>query len=929
MGMRSLFPASWFVSSDPARSDRRRRQASLAVERAAGVTVESLETRVLFAAITATLTPAPPPPVVSAAATTEKVIITYVDPDMVALPITGFSASNITVAGPAMATVASVSVTQAAGSGTAVATYVVDAPGATTWNASENGSYTISLHAGVTDADANTAAPNPTFGVFTVAIPPTATVAPVADITTATPDTFNVVVTYVSPGGQILGSTIGTDNITVKGPTGPGSSSLAVASITPATNTNSATEVVTYTVDSPTPGSFSALDDGTYTIGIVGNVTDTTAVHVAANPSVQTFTVNIADVPTAVLTQPANITTSGVSSEPIVVTYTEPGAADMPPVLVAGSSIDTTNISVTSPNATPITITAVTPPSPADGSPLVVTYTASLPAGMTFTDALNGVYTIALANTVTGTNAAPVTPDDMFGTFTVALSDTTGPTATVTAQPVLQSTGTTTQIIVTYVDDGAVLTSSVADAGNGAITVKDTTTGETLNVVDATIAAGTPVNPQTLVVTYTVEQPSDNAFSSSDNGTYTIALTGAPAVTDTTGNPVLANPNLGTLLIDIGNTTRPTGTVTAPAITTNAITGETITFVLTDVAAIKLSTITLNSLKVLAPNGAQLKPTSLSLSSGVDAPVVTAVYVVAAPNGASFTGADNGTYTVALNGVTDIQGLPVVPSGVNTAFAVSIETIQNPQPEGEFGVFNGKMRKLRFYDVPLGTTITLTARGGQGSVTQEGDGSLSIVMNDFGGGLNVNVLSSGNHPVNYESVIVHGSVNNFQSLTGNLLGTFQASGTLTKATFRQLLGTLVTSGSILNLKVLRAVTDSQILSGVLFGADGLFGTNPTTLVDDDTYAPGFIRNINIGGSFSDSVVAAGADPGADLIFGFNASTQTDDDVRAGTATSIIQTITAIGSDGLTRFEAGHFGQFKFAKHKFFPDATTDNRFKGL
>jgi hypothetical protein len=572
----------------------------------------------------------------------------------------------------------------------------------------------------------------------------------------------------------------------------------------------------------------------------------------------------------------------------------------------------------------------------------VVTYTASLPAGTTWTAALDGTYTIALAGNLTNTEGNPVAANAAFGTFSVDLNDNIHPTASVTASPVLQSISDQTQVVVTYTDNAAVLTSSVASVGSSAITVTDNATGETLDVTGESIAAGTATNPRTLQVTYTLQQPDGNEFSSADNGTYTIALVGSPPVTDTSGNAVLPDANLGALLIDIGDTSRPEeldgGPPTANEVTSNGATGETITFVLTSGQSINgntagtdinVSTIKLDSISVLSSSGVALTPTSLSLSTTVNAPTVTAIYVVAPPDGHAFRGVDDGTYNVTLNGVDDVAGLSVLPSSVSTTFTVAVQAPQTPLYEGQFGIFNGKEHKLRFYDVPAGTYVTLSGRGGQGSVYQEGDGSLNLTLNDFGGGLNVSVLTSGGKPINYHDVVVNGSLNNFQSVTGNLEGAFQVSGTLTKATFRQLVGTLVASGPILNLKVLRSVTDSKILSGVLFGADGIFGVNPTTLVDDDTYAPGYIDNISVGGSFADSVIAAGANPGPDKVFGYNQLTQADDDVRAGTYTSVIQHVTAVGCDDLTRFEAGHFGTVKFGKVKFFPDPTTDNRFKGL
>ena len=59
MGMRLLFPASCSVWPQSIRLSRRVQRRAIAIDQAAGSVIESLETRVLFAA---TITGAPHPP---------------------------------------------------------------------------------------------------------------------------------------------------------------------------------------------------------------------------------------------------------------------------------------------------------------------------------------------------------------------------------------------------------------------------------------------------------------------------------------------------------------------------------------------------------------------------------------------------------------------------------------------------------------------------------------------------------------------------------------------------------------------------------------------------------------------------------------------------------------------------------------------------
>jgi hypothetical protein len=981
--------------------------------------------------------------------TTEPLVVTYIDPTA-GQSLTGFGASNLSITAPsgeAQPTIqANPTVTLSGGGSTAVVTYTVEAPGATNWTEGENGNYTVSLNSGITDTpDGHTLAAISSFGTFTVDVGPNAVLDSAPDVTlgaavedivvtytdsgsdlvgstlvapdvitvtgpaglmsvaqtvtnpaapanaqtetvtysvfppgggtftaadegfytialsgtpsdvlgnkvTADADfgdfevggssltgtlvsapaaatgaaTENLVVTYIDSSANILANTLGTDNITV---TAPGGGQLMVASITPAVNTDGLTETVTYTVDAP-GGAFTLADDGTYTIGLRGAVRDNSGNTVTANADIGTFTVGVTDVPTGVLTSAPSITAAGGNTESIVVTYSDPDAAAMTPVLVDGATIGDTNISILSPNGTPVTITAVTPAAPANASPLVVTYTASLPTGLTWSDALDGTYTIILGNTATNT-AGNATAISTLGSFSVSIAETSAPTATVSAPNLLESTSPDYSVVVTYTDDVALLTSSVGTAGADAITVRDPATGEVLDVVSESIPANAGATPRTLAVTYVLQQPEDANFSALDNGTYIISLTGAPhAVTNTGGIAVAANPNFGSFTIDIANTTRPLGTVLAPDITTNGITGETITFVFTDTVAINASSIMLDNLSVVGAtaNGSgsvTLTPTSLAVSSAINAETITAVYTVAAPFG-SFTPVDNGTYSVNLSGVTDVSGLSVLPESIATQFVVDIQgTPQSPFVVGQFGTINGKSQKLKFRDVPAGTALTITGVGGVGTVTEETNGSLDISLVDAGSGLTVKVLTANSRPITFGNLTVDGTINNFQSNTGNMVGVFQATGNIKKATFAHLDGDVVATGQILNLNILRAITQSEILSGVHFGANGLFGIDPTTQVNDDTYGAGYIGSIKVGGNIADSIVAAGDNPGPDGLFG------TSDDFAASATPSVINTVTAARVDSISRFLANSFGVFRLGGKKLIPNPAVDPRFVAL
>ena len=114
--------------------------------------------------------------------------------------------------------------------------------------------------------------------------------------------------------------------------------------------------------------------------------------------------------------------------------------------------------------------------------------------------------------------------------------------------------------------------------------------GGPLTVISATASPNT--DNATITATYVVQAPGNTAWSAADNGNYTIALNNT--VTDAASNHVTADPNFGTLSVNIGSTaTGPTAVLTPPApITTAGGTTANIVVTYTDAASpIQVSTI--------------------------------------------------------------------------------------------------------------------------------------------------------------------------------------------------------------------------------------------------------------------------------------------------------------------------------------------------
>ncbi len=125
-----------------------------------------------------------------------------------------------------------------------------------------------------------------------------------------------------------------------------------------------------------------------------------------------------ADLPTAAVTLPAEVTVGGATTFDVVVTYTDKTGVD-------GTTIDVNDITVKGGffGLTPVSPTGVL--TSGSGSSITATYTFAAPNGV-FANDTNGVYTVTLkAGQVTDTSANAVTVADLdFGNFRSAIGKT-------------------------------------------------------------------------------------------------------------------------------------------------------------------------------------------------------------------------------------------------------------------------------------------------------------------------------------------------------------------------------------------------------------------------------------------------------------------------------------------------------------------------
>jgi len=162
-------------------------------------------------------------------------------------------------------------------------------------------------------------------------------------------------------------------------------------------------------------------------------------------------------------------------------------------------------------------------------------------------------------NLVANTEQAAEADDDVFAwrSGAVTPTDTTPPTAAITAANVTAAGGTTQTVTVVYSDNTAV---NVATIGADDITVAGPG-GAPVTVTGVQATPATNASPVTAV--YMLAAPG-GTFDAADDGAYTITLP-AGAVTDAAGNPVAAGT--GTFSVAVGGPSGPGPDLVVAAIT--------------------------------------------------------------------------------------------------------------------------------------------------------------------------------------------------------------------------------------------------------------------------------------------------------------------------------------------------------------------------
>lgn len=565
--------------------------------------------------------------VVASGSTTKTFTVTY--SDNMAIDVSTIDSSDVRVTGPnAFSQTATLVSVNANSDGTPrTATYSITAPGGT-WDLADNGTYTITMRANqVKDSNANAVASG-ALGTFVTNIPdvtpPTASLN-VSNVAVAGATTKTFTVTY-SDDAAIDISTLDSTDIQV---TGPNAFSQAATFVGVDVNSNGTPQVATYSINAP-GGSWDIGDNGAYTITLdASQVSDTSANFVVAG-SLGEFAVNIGDTtaPTASASAP-DVTTAIATPETFTVTYSDN-------VAVAVASLDSTDVLVTGSGGFSQLATFVSVNTNSNGTPRIATYRI-LPRGGTWDLSDNGTYNIAVqASQIMDTGGNFVAAGTV-GSFQVNIPDTTAPTATASVSGVT-SGATMATITVTYIDDVAVDVGTL-DSSDIQVTGPNGFSQAATFFNENTGSNGSP-----RVATYHIDAPG-GAWDAADDGTYTVTMqTGQ--VADTSGNFVAAG-TVGTFSSSIGDTSAPTGLLSAKGVKTASATSYTFKIIYTDDRAVNASTIGAADVQVTGPHSFKQNVKFVSKTPSGNGTSITATYKITPPGG-KWDSADNGSYNVLI-----------------------------------------------------------------------------------------------------------------------------------------------------------------------------------------------------------------------------------------------------------------------------------------
>lgn len=173
-----------------------------------------------------------------------------------------------------------------------------------------------------------------------------------------------------------------------------------------------------------------------------------------------------------------------------------------------------------------------------------------------------------------------------------------------------------------------------------------------------------------------------------------------------------------------------------------------------------------------------------------------------------------------------------------------------------FGSVGGRHGMKSVRTEPDGTVVTYSLAGpGTGTLSGDGITSPSLSLAGTTAGTRVTITTrGGSGGLTLASLSANSPVGAITAPTTTVAGVLDASGSVGKLVFASLVSGNLAAGSFGSVVIEGAVTNSKILAGTSFGANGVPGGG------DDVFAAGTINSIRILGNVTASVLAAGLNP---------------------------------------------------------------------
>ncbi len=565
--------------------------------------------------------------------------------------------SGVVVTGPNgyNQTAALISVTPSVDGTSAAAIYSIPAPNGVAWDASGNGSYSISVVANKiknTAGLAVAAGPIGTAVVNIAATNPTATIAPTTVTGTNTPATL--IVTYKAPAnGAISVATLDSNDLLITGPDGNTTTATFVSVDNP---TDGNVRVATYQFGPP-DGGWTNANNGTYTVATQAGEVMTVANAGIGAGTIGTFKVNVS-VASAVGKAP-DITSASSNNEVVTVTYTDAKGINL-------STIGADDLTVNGPAGTLSATVLSSSGQGTQASPLVVKYSVAAPAGTGWDSGVNGVYTVSINDGAVTNLDGNAVPGTQITSFQVNI-DVYPPSAVATAPAIYHTTGAAETISVAYTDATGVDTKTL---GTGDIVVYEPDSTPIVPTFSGFTGSGTSVT-----ATYTFPAPT-GGWKVGNNGTYNVEIEDGQ-VADTLGNAVTVT-GIGQFVVAI-DTAPPVATASLSDITDPQATEYIGVNYVDDVSGTSVATLSSANIQITGPNGYSALANYVPDDSAVDSTNLYANYTFSPPTAYGWTTANNGTYTVTLlpSQVSDAAGNFIPKTTLGT---FNINVTQAPPP---------------------------------------------------------------------------------------------------------------------------------------------------------------------------------------------------------------------------------------------------------